>query len=248
MSEFLASAHERLAGASGLADRWQQLTALMAGAGADQVNYAVLDTLNHDRANAPVMQLSTMDPGWIAHYLDARLDLADPHVRFVRQRGLRPYRFHAGMADALDNPQEADVIRQAAEAGLRSQISVIAPDPLGGTEPIGGMSIGSSLAADTFAAATRDKELALISTAMLFHNLSIGEIRRSQAGAQPLTARERDCLTLLANGLRTSRIAERLAISDATVELHLRNARRKLKARNSAQAVARGLLFGDIQL
>lgn len=63
-----------------------------------------------------------------------------------------------------------------------------------------------------------------------------------------LSPRERHVVTLLARGLRTNRIAERLGISDATVELHLRNARRKLAASTSAQAVANALLSGEIAL
>jgi DNA-binding CsgD family transcriptional regulator len=57
----------------------------------------------------------------------------------------------------------------------------------------------------------------------------------------PLTSREKDCLLHLAQGLRVDRIAERLSISNATVEMHLANARRKLAARTSPEAVARAL-------
>jgi DNA-binding CsgD family transcriptional regulator len=53
-----------------------------------------------------------------------------------------------------------------------------------------------------------------------------------------LTVRERECLIWLASGLRYDRIAERLGISLATVELHVANARRKLGARTREQAVA----------
>lgn len=61
-----------------------------------------------------------------------------------------------------------------------------------------------------------------------------------------LSARERDCLTLVATGCRMAEVAGRLDISEATVELHLRNARKRLGARTRDEAVARALISGAI--
>lgn len=61
-----------------------------------------------------------------------------------------------------------------------------------------------------------------------------------------LTARERDVLELLADGLRHEQIAERLGIGLETVRRHVRNAAERLGAANRTQAVAiavrRGLI------
>ena len=54
----------------------------------------------------------------------------------------------------------------------------------------------------------------------------------------PLSAREREILTLIADGLSLAEIAERLTISLATVRTHTGNAYRKLGARNRPHAVA----------
>lgn len=80
--------------------------------------------------------------------------------------------------------------------------------------------------------AGREGDLAAL--AMMFHFLSIGELRREQAQARRLSARERDCLSFMALGLRTGRIAN-AKLSEVTVELHLRNARKKLRASTTAQ-------------
>jgi DNA-binding CsgD family transcriptional regulator len=64
--------------------------------------------------------------------------------------------------------------------------------------------------------------------------------------ANPLTPRERECLLRLAQGERVDRIADRLSLSNATVELHLANARRRLGARTSPEAVAKAVLKGWI--
>lgn len=239
---------ERLRCAADQDERWGILTGVLAENGADQINYAVLNLADGDRSTASVTQFSTMDASWIEHYIDRRLDLNDPHVAYARDGNLRPYAFHERLSDALVDPGQRDVIRQAAEAGLRSQISFLAPDQNNPRSPIGGMTIGSSITAREFYSGVVGKEAGLLAIGMLFHNLSIGEVRRGQVGARPLSARERDCLTYLALGLRTTRIAERLGIAEVTVELHLRNARRKLRAATSAQAVARGLQFGDLSI
>lgn len=63
-----------------------------------------------------------------------------------------------------------------------------------------------------------------------------------------LSPRERECLLRLAQGERVDRIAERLGLSTVTVELHLRNARRKLGARTSPEAVAKAVLRRWIEL
>jgi DNA-binding CsgD family transcriptional regulator len=63
-----------------------------------------------------------------------------------------------------------------------------------------------------------------------------------------LSPREKECLTWLAVGLRNDRVAEKLSISRPTVELHLRNARRKLNARTREQALARAVALGLLAL
>jgi PAS domain S-box-containing protein len=67
--------------------------------------------------------------------------------------------------------------------------------------------------------------------------------------AEPgLTAREREVLTLIAMGNRGRTIAERLGVSVATVEKHVRNCLRKLCARNRAHAIALALHLGEIEI
>lgn len=54
-----------------------------------------------------------------------------------------------------------------------------------------------------------------------------------------LSARERDCLAHLADGRQDRDIAGLMGIAETTVRFHIDNARKKLGARNRAQAVAR---------
>ena len=63
-----------------------------------------------------------------------------------------------------------------------------------------------------------------------------------------LSPRENDCLSLLASGLQTSQIADRLVLSDSTVTEYIVNARKKLGARTRSEAVAKAVQYGLISL
>ena len=65
-----------------------------------------------------------------------------------------------------------------------------------------------------------------------------GESARTADPLAVLSAREREILGLVAEGLRNREIAERLFLSEATVKTHVRNVLKKLRFRNRAQAAA----------
>jgi len=64
--------------------------------------------------------------------------------------------------------------------------------------------------------------------------------------SRPLSAREREILSFLADGLSGAAIAERLVLSPETVRTHVRNAMEKLGASTRSQAVALALESGVI--
>jgi DNA-binding NarL/FixJ family response regulator len=65
---------------------------------------------------------------------------------------------------------------------------------------------------------------------------------------ESLTARERDVLELLAEGLSNRAIGERLRISDQTVKFHVASISSKLGAVNRTDAVRRALRLGLISV
>ena len=77
--------------------------------------------------------------------------------------------------------------------------------------------------------AAHDRRLswALINLAQLLS--ARREHARADAGVQPLSRREREVVRLVGEGLTNGQIAERLFLSERTVETHLHNSYKKLR-------------------
>ena len=71
---------------------------------------------------------------------------------------------------------------------------------------------------------------------------------RPPSTAQEPTARERQVLQLISDGLANREIGERLFLSEETVKSHVRHLLAKLQARSRAHAVAIGFRRGLIRL
>lgn len=67
-------------------------------------------------------------------------------------------------------------------------------------------------------------------------------------GPTSLTTRQREVLSLLAEGMMTARIAEELGITEASVSFHFANARKVLGANTREHALALALKQGQISL
>ena len=70
--------------------------------------------------------------------------------------------------------------------------------------------------------------------------------KRSTQPTEPLSARERQCLTLAAHGMTTKDISHKLDISSRTVQFHFEKIFSKLRASNRQEAVARGVQTGIV--
>jgi len=65
---------------------------------------------------------------------------------------------------------------------------------------------------------------------------------------QPLSRREREVVALVAGGATGREVGERLSVTAATVETHIRNAMRRLGARNRQHLVTLAILRHEIEL
>jgi PAS domain S-box-containing protein len=74
-----------------------------------------------------------------------------------------------------------------------------------------------------------------------------GTVAAPAADAPELTARKYETLALLADGLGTAQIAERLGVAEETARNHIRGLLRQLDAHSRLQAVVRGYRLGLLQ-
>ena len=79
------------------------------------------------------------------------------------------------------------------------------------------------------------------------HDVRRGPRPSTRTNAAGLTAREREILALVAEGLRNGEIAQRLFLSQRTVDNHVSAILRKLGADNRVQAAARAAELGISQ-
>ena len=80
--------------------------------------------------------------------------------------------------------------------------------------------------------------------AFVCSGLTTAMVRRVGGGSARLSDREHDVLVLLADGLGTAAIAERLFMSESTVKAHLGHIYQKLGAANGAQALVTAMRVG----
>jgi PAS domain S-box-containing protein len=78
------------------------------------------------------------------------------------------------------------------------------------------------------------------------HEAAWRPVMVESSGQSPLTDREREVMTLVASGLQSAVIAERLFLSPETVKSHVQNAMGKLGAHTRAHGVAIALVTGQI--
>jgi DNA-binding CsgD family transcriptional regulator len=80
--------------------------------------------------------------------------------------------------------------------------------------------------------------------ALLAHERSCALSKITSFSTEQLTARELECIRWVVAGKTDSEIGNILSVSEATIKFHINGARRKLGARNRAQAAARLVLCG----
>ncbi|HEX5780856.1 MAG TPA: LuxR C-terminal-related transcriptional regulator [Solirubrobacteraceae bacterium] len=71
---------------------------------------------------------------------------------------------------------------------------------------------------------------------------------RANGSWKPLSQREREVVALVAGGATGREVGEALSVTSATVETHIRNAMRRLGARNRSHLVTLAILRNEIEV
>jgi LuxR family transcriptional regulator, maltose regulon positive regulatory protein len=148
------------------------------------------------------------------------------------------------IATPLGNGPFDDLIARRAESDRLTPFAVILRDIANGTQP-------ATVYADAFATATRrgprfeTHVLARLAAPLVEGHDAVAR-REPERLIEPLTAREREILELLAAGLTNREIAQRLVLSARTVETHVARVTGKLGVNSRARAVARAVALGIV--
>ena len=238
----------RLAEATDDKQKWEAVRAFYDAHGFPVVNYSFIDATRGDPETAPVQMKSTADPEFIREYVEQRMDLGDPVADYGRTGCTAPYAVGSGLDETLDALSEDRRRHLDFVAATSHSINLLVPLPAG---PVGGplksgVVLGARMNGHAFRTLVAEQGSELLVFAHFMHASLQPGVRRELDGVERLTPREADCIQHIARGERAERIAETLNLAVATVNFHLANARRKLKARTTAEAVARAIRYAMI--
>jgi DNA-binding CsgD family transcriptional regulator len=205
------------------ADRlWASATGWLSAQGFDKV-------LHLSIGSAGVSARTTLGDAFEQHYRTEGLAQSDPFAKYCLTA---PGPVSTGI-DYLGDygylvPEERRVIATAADAGFRAGFSVVTRRDGQGCEA---WNLGSSLGRREIDR-IRQEKLTELRLALLTLRCRLGT-----SVTDVLSKRERQCMDLLGQGLRSKAIAQELGLATVTVELHLRNVRTKLGASTRDQAL-----------
>ncbi len=242
MDATLLQGADRLDAAEDIEAAWSAVVQGLAEIGVAWCHYAHVALPGDAAARPPaLMRLSTLPEAWRAHHTAMRYWRADAAVRHCAT-SLAVLPTGLGFARAAGDVGWAGMCAEAEAIGLGDGLAV----PLRG---LPGAAYGAfSLVTAERGAGFAAWRAAFGRPAVLLAHLAAQRLMllaEADAPQRPrLSPRERECLLWLVAGLRSDRIAERLGLSRATVDLHLSRARRRLGARTREQAVAKALALG----
>lgn len=182
----------------------------------------------------------TYPDAWKQRYVRKRFHLIDPTLRLAR-RSIAPVDW--SRLQGLD--EQSVVFREAQDFGISGHgITIPVRGPFG---DIGMLSFTRKCSKAEWEKLVDAHIASLQSAAVYMHDHVMSSETLSNALRFPhLSDREREVLQWVAAGKSQTDIAEILAISSRTVEVHLRSARSKLYSLTSAQAVGRAISLGLI--
>lgn len=222
-------------------ERWTILTRAFRRLDLAHVTYGFADPETVRRTSLySDLTLSTGDAAAVRRCFCRDHHPDNPLMTYLRGGQMAPLLFDLdAMTGVIDDP--ADMRACGFTRG------VLIPLPSVSACPVAGLFVGLDLPSAELREVWRVHGARLVTLAHMFHVWVAGEMMRRRDGAAPLSPREKSCLQSISRGDRVAAIAHELGLAEATVELHLRNARRKLRARSLPEAVARALLYRQIE-
>lgn len=177
---------------------------------------------------------------WVRHYKQARFAEIDPIIDQVRRRS-EPFHWFDLERTVKLTPKQRLFLKELRRIGVTDGIAVPIFGPMGTMAFFGFARTGGAL--DLMSQEFTILQIACQRTHSRYLELTEDSASRKQVS---LSSRETEILSLVAAGLSNNNIAERLGITENTVDTILRRAFRKLDARNRITAVLKGIGTGLI--
>jgi DNA-binding CsgD family transcriptional regulator len=198
---------------------WEGTRSYLENLGLDRIIHICMDA----GADAPRVR-TTMPGSFQTHYVEQGYGEDDPFLHYCLPSAVPIDTGKAHMDQYLYlTDRQKDLIAAAGEVGFNAGFSIATRFPSArGTE---GWNLGSTLSCREVSK-IRDAHMAQIRPLLFALRGQLMPLESLPA----LSARERQCLELLSNGLRIKAIAEQLGIKPVTVDMHLSNARKKMNA------------------
>ena len=237
LGDFLTSINR----APTIEEAWGHNVAFMSDLGARHVNV----TLNADEEDPTLF--STMPCSLKELFLEEVRSDRDPTIAHFRDSSAPCFAGFEFEQDSADLCQfRRNLIEEAFSCGIRSALVFPVSDGANGT--LGKFGFNTDLSDRDLTQFHAESGISVHLAAVAVTERIAKLHKSSKTSVVNLTSRERECLLWLARGFRNCRIAERLGVSGVTVEFHLSNACRKLKARTRGQALVRAIQLGLLAL
>ena len=218
---------------------------IVRGFGFDSFLYAMTTVSRPDRESKAYCW-TNLPPEWVAAYDANAYVEVDPRIT---QTADRTTPFVWDSATLTRDPKVRRFLQHASRYGVRSGVACAFCDP---SRARMGFMFNSSI---TPVSRERMREIhAQLGTLMLFsagfHDIFMTRfVQRGYAPihkGQPLSPRERQCLTLAAKGMTSGDIGLKLGIAERTANFHFCNILSKLDVLNRKEAIAKAIATGAI--
>lgn len=182
---------------------------------------------------------------WVERYRERRYDRVDPVIMGARTQA-RPFQWSAIFERATETRQLKDYLSEARAVGLFDGIAFALPDPGGPPTVFSAATTESVQETAKMLAALQPDAIAIL---LAFH-AHLEPLIRSSSNVRTdceLSDRERECLLWVMRGKSSWEIGSIINRTPRTVDFHVANAMRKLRAATRLEAAVKALRFGLIQ-
>ncbi|HLO92891.1 MAG TPA: LuxR family transcriptional regulator [Burkholderiaceae bacterium] len=179
---------------------------------------------------------------WVNHYVDRDYFNKDPVIRHARNT-VAPYRWSEL---SVQGDREQIILQEACDAGLHQGLAIPIHEPWGKIflTTLATQQEEASMTQDPAQVRTQAHVLAVV-----FHaRYSALAGQQAQDPLIGLTPRESECLEWVAQGKSSWDIGQLMAVSEHTVNFHLKNAMRKFDTASRVTAAVRAASLGLIHL